>query len=130
MGGGSKLSAVDPWSPVENIDVIHVARREIASDPLVSTATVRFLQESASSGDEIGIEVSLTAVTSRDLDLVLTLAPGTGDNPAVPGVDYVDEPIPVTIRAGTSSAVVTVQLPLNSELNESRSLSVTVSSAS
>ena len=130
VGGGSKPSAVDSWSPVENIGVIHVARREIASDPLVSSATIRFLQDRASSGDEIGIEVSLTAVTPRDLDLVLTLAPGTGDNPAVPGVDFVDEPIPVTIRAGTSSAVVTVQLPLNSGLNESRSLSVTVSSAS
>ena len=130
VGDGPKPSAVDPWSPVDNIDVIHVARRESASDPLVSAATVRFLQERASSGDEIGIEVLLPSVTSRDLDLVVTLAPGTGDNPAVPGVDFVDEPVPVTIRAGTSSAVVTIQLPLNSELNESRSLSVTVSSAS
>ena len=81
-------------------------------------------------GDEVGLEVTLPAVTPGDLDVVVTFAPGTGDNPAVPGVDYVDEPIPVTIPAGTSSAIVTVQLPLNSGLNEARSLSVTVTLAS
>ena len=74
--------------------------------------------------------MSLPAVTSRDLDLVVTLGPGTGDNPAVPGVDYIDEPIPVTIRAGTSSTVVTIQLPLNAALNEARSLRATVTLAS
>ena len=97
---------------------------------MISEASVRFLQDSAYSGDEVGLEVTLPAVTSGDLDVVVTFAPGTGDNPAVPGVDYVDEPIPVTIPAGTSSAIVTVQLPLNSGLNEARSLSVTVTLAS
>ena len=129
-GGGPGPSALDPWSPVENIGVIQVARRASESDQLVSGATVRFLQDSANSGDQIGIEVVLPAATSSDLDLVVTLAPGTGDNPAVPGVDFVDEPIPVTIQAGSSSATVNVQLPLNSDLNEDRSLSATVSLAS
>ena len=96
------------------------------ADQLVSEASVRFLQDSAYSGDEVGLKVTLPAVTPGDLDVVVTFAPGTGDNPAVPGVDYVDEPISVTIPAGTSSAIVTVQLPLNSGLNEARSLSVTV----
>ncbi len=130
VGGGSEPSALDPWRPVDNIGVIQVARREITADQLVSEASVRFLQDSANSGDQIGIEVVLPAATSSDLDLVVILAPGTGDNPAVPGVDFVDEPIPVTIRAGTSSATVNVQLPLNSSLNEARSLSATVSLAS
>ena len=129
VGGGENPSTVDAWNPVENIDVIQVARRETTTN-LVSRATVRFLQDSANSGDQIGIEVLLPAATTRDLNLVVTLAPGAGDNPAVPGVDYVDEPVPVVIRAGTSSAIVNVQLPLNAELNESRSLSVTVSLAS
>ena len=129
-GGGPGPSALDPWTPVDNIGVIQVARRTTGSDDLVSGATVRFLQDDAYSGDQIGIEVSLTSATSSDLDLVVTLAPGTGDNPAVPGVDFVDEPIPVTIRAGTSSAVVTVQLPLNAQLDEARSLSATVALAS
>ena len=130
VGGGATPSSIDAWSAVENVGVIQVARRESARDDLVSTATVRFLQESAETGNQIGLEVRLSAVTSRDLDLVVTLAPGTGPNPAVPGVDYIDEPIPVTIRAGSSSAAVTVQLPLNAGLNEARSLMATVTSAS
>ena len=128
--GGPGPSALDLWTPVENIASIQVARRASVSDRLVSGATVRFLQDSASSGDQIGIEVLLPAATSRDLDLIVTLEPGTGDSPAVPGVDFVDEPIPVTIRAGTSSAIVTVQLSLNAELNEARSLRATVALAS
>ena len=130
VGGSPGPSVLDPWTPIDNVGVIQVARRETRSDHLVSGATVRFLQDSASSGAQIGMEVLLPAVTSRDLNLVVTLAPGAGDNPAVPGVDFVDEPIPVTIRAETSSAVVTVQLPLNAELNESRSLRATVALAS
>ena len=59
VGGGPGPSALDPWSPVENIGVIQVARRESGSDLLVSGATVRFLQDSANSGDQIGIEVLL-----------------------------------------------------------------------
>ena len=130
VGGGSGPSALDPWAPVENIGIIQVARREVTADQLVSEASVRFLQDSAFSGDQIGLEVSLPADTPSDLDLVVTLGPGSGDNPAVAGVDYVDEPIPVTISAGSSSVTVTVQLPLNSGLNEARSLSATVSLAS
>ena len=110
--------------------MIQVAKRESARDQLVSNATVRFLQKSTVTGDQIGLEVRLPAVTSRDLDLVVTLVPGTGANPAVPGVDYSDEPIPVTIRAGSSSATVTIQLPLNAGLNEARSLMATVTAAS
>ena len=124
--GGPGPSVLDPWTPVENIGDIQVARRSSESERLVSGATVRFLQNSASTGDRIGIEVSLASATPADLDLVVTLAPGTGDNPAVPGVDFVDEPIPVTIRAGASSAVVMVQLLLNSEQDEARSLRATV----
>ena len=130
VGGGPGPSALDPWSPFENIGAIQVARRASESDQLVSGATVRFVQDSANTGDQIGIEVVLPAVTSRNLDLVVTLAPGTGDNPAVPGVDFIDEPIAVTIQAGSSSATVNVQLPLNSDLNEDRSLSAMVSLAS
>ncbi len=130
VGGGATQSAIDPWSPVENIGAIQVARREEPRDQLVSTATVRFLQESAKTGDRISLEVRLAAATPRDLHLVITLAPGTGGNPAVPGVDYVDEPVPVTIRAGTSYAVVTLQLPLNAGLDEARSLMATVNQAS
>lgn len=130
VGGGSSPSAVDPWRPVENVDAIQVARRQLSVESLVAGATVRFLQESAATGDRIGLEVRLPAATSRDLDLVVILGPGAGDNPAVAGVDYVDEPIAVRIGAGTSSAVVDVQLPLNAGLDETRSLSAAVTAAS
>ena len=130
VGGGPNPSAMGPWSPVENIDVIRVARRASAPARVVSEATVRFLQDSASSGDEIRLRVSLAEVTPRDLRVVVTLMPGAGENPAVPGVDYVDEPIPVTIQAGTSSSVVAVQLPLNAGLREARSLRATVALSS
>ncbi|MCY4485499.1 MAG: inverse autotransporter beta domain-containing protein [Deltaproteobacteria bacterium] len=130
VGGGPTPSSLDAWSPVANVGAIQVATRKRARVDPVSEATVRFLQESATTGDQISLEVRLSAVTSRDLDFVVTLAPGTGTNPAVPGVDYFDEPIPVTIPAGTSSAAVIIQLPLNAELNESRSLMATVTAAS
>lgn len=130
VGGGPTPSSIDPWSPVENVGAIQVSTRESTGDDLVSQATVRFLQDTAMTGDQVGLEVRLPAVTSSDLDLIVTLAPGTGANPAVPGVDYVDEPIAVTIAAGTSSATVTIQLPLNADLNEARSLMATVTAAS
>ena len=65
VGGGANPSAVDAWNPVENIDVIQVAQRETTTD-LVSRATVRFLQDSANSGERIGIEVLLPAATARE----------------------------------------------------------------
>ncbi|MCY4488527.1 MAG: hypothetical protein OXF11_15655 [Deltaproteobacteria bacterium] len=130
VGGGPTPSSTDPWSPVENVGAIQVATRESTGDDLASQATVRFLHDSAMTGDRVGLEVRLPAATSSDLNLIVTLAPGKGPNPAVPGVDYVDEPIPVTIAAGTSSATVTIQLPLNADLNEARSLMATVTAAS
>ena len=130
VGGRPEPSALDPWTPVENVGVIHVTRRASDNEQLVSGATVQFLQDSANTGDQVDIVVALPDKTASDLDLVVTLAPGTGDNPAVPGVDFVDEPIPVTILAGTSSAVVTVQLPLNAQLDEARSLRATAAFAS
>ena len=127
-GGGSRPPAADLWSPVEDIGVIRVTRRESARS-LVSQATVRFVQERAASGARIAIEVRLPAATPRALRLVARLGPGTGGDPAVPGVDYVDEPIPVTIAAGGTRAVVPIQLPLNPGLTAPRSLRVAVALA-
>ena len=127
-GGGSKPSATDPWNPVEDIGVIQVARRE-SKRSLVSRATVQFLQEHAASGARIAIEVRLPAATPRDLHLIARLGPGTGGDPAVQGVDYVDKPIPVTIVAGSSKAAVPIKLPLNPDLTAPRSLRVTVAPA-
>lgn len=126
--GGNPPPAVDPWSPVDNIAAIRVASRRTATTR--PGASVRFLRDSAYSGDRIGLEVTLPAAARVDTDVVIALAPGPGGTPAIAGVDYVDEPIRVTIPAGRSSAVVTVQLPLNSGLDEARSLSATARLAS
>ncbi len=101
-GGGRKDSALDPWSPVDAVGIMEVATTPGTSDSSVAGATVRFRRDSASTGDQISIEILLPIVTPVDLDLVATLEPGAGDNPAVPGVDFVDEPIPVTVHAGAS----------------------------
>ena len=128
-GGGPKPTALDTWRPVDNVGVLQVARRERTPERLVAQATVRFLQARANSGDEIGLEVRFPDPAPRDIDLAIVLAPGAGDNPAVPGVDFIDAPVPVTVYAGTSRSVVAVRLPLNAALKENRSLSATVTLA-
>ena len=52
-----------------------------------------------------------------------------GENPAVAGVDFVDEPRAVTLRRGDRSARLTFDLLENPELDAERTLTVTVSRA-
>ena len=123
-------SAVNIWSPVENIGQIRVAEREVTSlsfDEVLRGLTVRFLQDSAGSGESIKVEVAISAAASEDIRLLVSLVPGEGDNPAVPGEDYLDESVEVTISQGTSSSVATFQLLRNDNMTEARSLGVTVS---
>lgn len=122
-------SAVNVWSPVENIGQIRVAEREATSlsfDEVLSGLTVRFLQDSAGSGESIKVQVSISEPASEDIRLLVSLVPGEGDNPAVPGEDYLDEPVEVTISQGTSSSVATLQLLRNDNMTEARLLGVTV----
>ena len=91
--------------------------------------TVRFLQSSAASGGTVAVEVALSAPASADVRLSVRLAPGSGDSPAVAGVDYVDEPALVTIAKGATSARATFRLLDNPDLDTSRTLSVTVTRA-
>ena len=90
---------------------------------------VRFLQPAAASGAEIGVEVYIPAPLSSDLALVVRLAPGSGENPAIPGVDYVDESADIAIRAGATTARATFRLLLDPAMRDIRSLSATVSPA-
>ena len=48
-------------------------------------------------------------------------------NPAVAGVDFVDEPVQLVISQGASSGRVSIQLLRNDDQQENRSLSATVS---
>lgn len=123
-------SAVDIWSPIENIGQIRVAEREATSlsfDEVLRGLTVRFLQNSAGSGETIKVQVSISAPASEDVRLLVSLVPGEGDNPAVPDEDYLDEPVEVMISQGTTGSVATLQLLRNDNMTESRSLGVTVS---
>lgn len=119
----------DIWRPVENVEQLQTLERIIS--PAVAARAgniaVRFLQAEAASGSRIGVRVSIPAPLSEDLRLVLRLVPGSGDNPAVPGTDFVDEPQEVTIAQGEISAAARFQLLHNADLQTDRSLAVSVS---
>ena len=119
----------DMWRPVENVGRIRTIERTAQDSAQEGDVSVRFIQSSASSGDEIEVEVSLSAPASQDVRLTVRLAPGSGDNPAVPGEDYVDEPAVVTIREGATSERVTFRLLNNPDMNTERTLSVDVTRA-
>ena len=98
-----------------------------AGEALADGMTVRFLQSSVATGDTVDVEVSLPAAATADVRLTVRLAPGSGDNPAVAGVDYADEPAIVTIRQSATAGRATFRLLKNPDLNTDRSLTVTVS---
>lgn len=130
VAGGSRVAA-DVWRPVENVERLETIEREAAATgpAAAGSAGVRFLQSGAASGAEIGVEAYIPAPLPTDLRLVVRLVPGDGANPAVPGVDYADEPTEVTIRAGATTARATIRLLSNPAMREARSLSAEVSPA-
>ena len=122
MAGGASVG--DLWRPVESVGRIRTIERVAPQD-----VTVRFLQSSAPTGGTIEVEVALSAPASADVRLSVRLVPGSGDDPAVAGVDYVDETALVTIPAGARSGRATFQLLDNPALATDRTLSVTVARA-
>ena len=127
---GQNHSAMDIWRPIDTIGQIRVAESVSTpslADTILSGMEVRFLQDSAGSGESIKVQVTLSAPASEDIPLLVRLVPGEGDNPAVPGEDYLDEPVEITIRLGTTGGVATFQLLHNAGMTEARSLGVTVS---
>lgn len=124
--------APDPFRPVENVQRIQVATRERTADPAraADRPRVRFLQDAARTGAEVALEVALSAPAPRDLRLTIRLVPGRGPNPAAPGEDYRDEPIPIAVPRGAASARTTVRLLTNATMENARSLGATVAFAS
>ena len=119
----------DMWRPVENVERLRTIERVAPGQ--VDGVSVRFLQSSAPTGAEVAVEVSLPAPASEDVRLSVRLAPGSGDNPAVAGEDFVaDEPVEVTIARGETSGTATIPLLYNASLQTLRSLAVEVSLAS
>ena len=128
LAGGNTTPA-DLFRPVENVGRIRTIERVARQEAEGDGVTVRFLQSSAASGGTVEVEVALPAPASADLRLTVRLAPGSGDSPAVAGVDYVDEPALVTIRQGATSGRATFRLLRNPDLGADRTLSVTVARA-
>ena len=126
---GDDTTAADLWRPVENVGRIRTIERVARQGAEVDGVAVRFLQPSAPTGGTVEVELALSAPAPEDLRLSVRLAPGSGDSPAVAGVDYVDEPALVTIRQGDTSGRATFQLLDNPDLDTDRTLSVTVARA-
>ena len=122
-------TAGDLWRPVENVGRIRTIERVARQEAEGDAVTVRFLQSSATSGGTVAVEVALPAPATEDVRLTVRLAPGSGDSPAVAGVDYVDEPALVTIAKGATSGRATFRLLHNPALATDRTLSVTVARA-
>ena len=122
----------DLWRPVDNIGPIRTVQRltgenvqELQIGPLQAEA--RFLQSHAETGSAIDVEVWLSEPAREAIELIVRLVPGSGDNPAVPGADYVDVPARATIGEGNTTARVSFRLLDNPDLATNRTLAVTVS---
>ncbi len=126
VAGGTVPGDQGLWQPTEGIGQIRVATRTSAAS-LVEHAEVRFLQNAVASGNTVQLEVVLPSAAPRDIRVAVRLVPGSGDNPAVPGEDYVDEPVETTISQGTTTGRVSISLLRNEDMQDNRSLGVTVS---
>ena len=127
-GSGAIPDASDIWRPIETVGPIEVAERTVPilnSNP-AQEATVRFLQDSVDTGGTVQVEVTLSSPASNKTGLAVRLVPGGGDNPAVPGEDFVDETMEIVIPQGETIAVASFRLLHNPFLQSARSLSVTV----
>ena len=123
-------ATMDIWRPIDTIGQIRVAERVSTpslTDDILSGMAVRFFEDRTNSGDEIKLEITLSSPAREEIHLLVHPVPGAGENPAVPGEDYLDEPVEVSIGQGATSGVATIQLLRNDNMTESRSLGVTVS---
>ena len=61
---GQNIATMDIWRPIDNIGQIRVAERAATSlsvDEVLSGLTVRFLQDGASNGESVKVEVAISA---------------------------------------------------------------------
>ena len=115
------------WDAVDNVGRIELVERKLVDEPGgLARPQLRFLQSSARSGSEFNLEVTLPNPVSAATTVTVRLVPGNGDTPAVPGVDYDDKPIDVTIPRGGTSGTATVQLLRNPGLTTPRALSARI----
>ena len=122
------------WQSADIGGRIEFAERQVSGttdtvDNVIDGAEIQFLQDSADTGGQIVVQVTLPGPVSEDTRVYVRLMPGDGDNPAVPGEDYVDEAIEVLIASGQSTGTATIELLHNPDMTEVRSLSAVVVSA-
>ena len=127
--GGSVPGDRELWRPVQGAGRIRVGTRTDVSG-LVGDAEIRFLEDTVGSGDTVQLEVVLASAASQDIRVEVRLVPGSGDHPAVPGEDFVDLPVELTIPRGATSGRVSIRLLRNDGQQESRSLGATATLAS
>ena len=127
--GGSVPGDSELWRPVEGAGRIRVGARTAVSG-LVGDAEIRFLEDTVGSGDTVQLEVVLASAAPQDIRVEVRLVPGSGDNPAVPGEDFVDMPVELTIPRGATSGRVSIRLLRNDNQQENRSLGATATLAS
>ncbi len=111
------------WRPVDKIGRIKVARR-IETSTLANRVNIQPLQNSIVSGEALRVKLSLPVAAPEDVQVSVRLAPGSGANPAVPGVDFHDGIIEATIREGEKDAVVSLPLIRNDDMRKPRSLKI------
>ena len=125
-GGNSGAGPDSLWRPTEGVGQIQVATTATPAS-LVADAEVRFLQDTVNSGSTVRLEVVLPEAAQEDIRVAVRLVPGSGENPAVAGEDFVDEAVETTIAAGNATVELSIQLLDNNGLQEERSLGATVS---
>ena len=116
----------DIWRPVDNLSELQLVERAVQPSLNAVDAdeiSVRVLQNNVPNGGELDVEVSLSAPALEDTVVLIHLIPG-GENPAVPGVDFEDEPVAVTILQGEESARTFISLPASPNTGTPRSLYV------
>ncbi len=126
-GGNSGNTSL--YQAVPEIGRIRVASRSVSvsSSSGSQGVSARFMEPSVDSGEVVDVEVFIAQPAQRDITVTVRLKPGSTEPSAIPGEDYVDQVMEATITKGTTSAVVSFTLIRNDEMQEARSLGVSVS---
>ncbi len=128
VGVAGENEAVDPntiWRPVDNLREIKYVERK---KPVVRVkdAKIEFMLDDVESGESIPVKVTLPNAATEDTTIYVRLAPGDEGVPAVAGEDFVDETVEMLVARGQTTAEVQLQILLNDEMTEPRTIKVIV----
>ncbi len=132
VAAGARQSASNlqdkAWRPSKHKgEILYVRRAIVEVDaPQAEVLKAEFVQDMARTGNSVRVKVSIPEAASEDQRYLLRLHPGAGDNPAVEGEDFHDEPIVVQINQGERETFTAVRLLLNSAMQTPRSLDVSI----